>query len=190
MRRRPVAAAPSQPLVTSAYAPFTGPGARSAPPRVDIGLPVQTAQNSQVAQSVDGPVGGNPFGAGSSPVPTIDEPAPPSGTAVSTPTPGLSTDTITAQIDLGIQQVQADIAPRIEGSLSIRGRTGTPGFERLIELAAPIEASYSPNGYGRLRVVVTPTYLYSGQSTDSYDVQRYGHQRIGQPGPFRVRRAA
>ncbi len=35
------------------------------------------------------------------------------------------------------------------------------GLSKLFEVAAPVEASFSPNGYGRLTVQVTPTYLYS-----------------------------
>ena len=45
----------------------------------------------------------------------------------------------------------------------LRGRSGDDGLGKLFDLEAPLEASFSPNGYGRLKVQVTPVALFSGQ---------------------------
>ncbi len=130
-------------------------------------LPVP-ATPIQVTQDVPGDSGAgnfsNPFR--SSPSPTLDEPnsAPGGilgvrGTAVQRQ----PIDPLTADIDRSIQQVSADVVPRAEGSLVFRGRSGNEGVAQLFSLEAPLEASFSPNGYGRLKVQVTPTALFSGQ---------------------------
>ena len=106
----------------------------------------------------------NPFR--SSPSPTQDEPnsAPGgilglSGTTVARQ----PVDPLTADIDRSIEQVSADVAPRLDGSLVFRGRSGDAGLGELFDLEAPLEASFSPAGYGRLKVQVTPTALFAGQ---------------------------
>ena len=178
----------SSPLVSSGYAPYaavsppiTGRPAGS-PLHVDP-VSIDLAQNVQ-AQDASA---GNPFHPGSSPLPTLDEPAPPAS-AMPGRTPGSAPpDGLTAQIDQGIQQVQQEVAPHFDASLYLRGRTGTDGFEKLLELGAPLEASYSPGGYGRLKVVVTPTYLYSGQSNDAFDQGRFGTNPLGAAGPAAAR---
>ena len=118
------------------------------------------------APSPDGTVDpfNNPFRTAAS-APTLDEPsATPSlldrtsGNAAQRAT----LDPLTADIDRSIQQVSNDVAPRLEGSLSLRGRSGPTGLGQLFDLEAPIEASFSPNGYGRLKVVVTPVGLIAG----------------------------
>ncbi len=55
----------------------------------------------------------------------------------------------------------------MDGSLSLRGRSGSRGCPQLFDVEAPLEASFSPNGYGRLKVQVTPVYLYTGQPSNA-----------------------
>lgn len=76
-------------------------------------------------------------------------------------------DPLTADIDRSIAEVQHEIAPEVSGTLTVRGRTGTAGLAELIQLETPLEASFSPNGYGRLKVSVTPTYLYAGKASST-----------------------
>ena len=96
--------------------------------------------------------------------PTIDEPNAGSITGGQlNAAPRAPADPLTADIDRSIQQVSETIAPQIAGSLSVRGRSGSQGLSELFDVEAPLEASFSPNGYGRLKVQVTPVYLYSGQ---------------------------
>ncbi len=103
----------------------------------------------------------NPFRIASAPTP--DEPRTSPSPIDSPPTlPGASADPLTADIDRSIQQVSADVAPRLDASLGLRGRSGQAGLGQLFDLEAPIEASFSPNGYGRLKVIVTPVGLFSG----------------------------
>lgn len=186
--RLPIEPLASPPVAVGAYAPFTGTpapvgstaAAATAPVQPVEAAPVMMTQNTQSPASVSQ---GNPFHPGSSPLPTIDEPTAPAIGATNAPIgTGGASDAMTAQIDLGIQQISEEVAPRVEGSLLIRGRTGASGFERLIEVAAPIEASFSPSGYGRLSVSVTPTYLYSGRGDSAYDVGRYGTNALGSRG--------
>ena len=112
----------------------------------------------------------NPFRSPSNSVtPTIDEPNNASeGPSQVTVSPQ-STDQMTQDIDRSIAQVSEDVAPRVDSSLSLRGRSGDDGLSKLFEVTAPVEASFSPNGYGRLTVQVTPTYLDAGKysTTDS-----------------------
>ena len=72
-------------------------------------------------------------------------------------------DPLTADIDRSIQQVSATVSPEVSGTLSLRGRSGSEGLSELFDVEAPLEASFSPNGFGRLKVQVTPVYLYAGQ---------------------------
>ena len=107
---------------------------------------------------------GNPFR--STPSPTLDEPnATPGGILGlhGNAVPQRPADPLTADIDRSIEQVSADVAPRLDGSLVFRGRSGDAGLGELFSLEAPLEASFSPAGYGRLKVQVTPTALFAGQ---------------------------
>jgi predicted Zn-dependent protease len=183
----------NSPLVSTGYAPFQsvaparatpGPATSAftaapsaSPPAASPALAPPPAQSAQISPFLGASEQGNPFARGSSPLPNLDEPIAPTGT-LSTPA-GVSADTMTAQIDQGLQQVKEELAPRLDTSVELRGRTGTTGFERLIEVSAPIEASFSPNDYGRLAVTVTPTYLYSGNGTNSFSVSQFGTNPLG-----------
>jgi predicted Zn-dependent protease len=196
----PIETPSASPAATAGYAPFDP--AATAPPQPAALAPtqqtaapataappgnVQVSQNVQTTQALDAPAAGNPFHPGSTPLPSVDEPATPGVGDYSRTTGGIPTDSLTAQIDEGIDQLKREVAPRLDASVYVRGRTGADGFERLIEFGAPVEASYSPNGYGRLKVVVTPTYLYSGKSNDSYDLGRFGTNPLaGGTGPGAV----
>ena len=81
-------------------------------------------------------------------------------------------DPLLGEIDRNILQVSSEVVPHADASLSLRGRSGAPGLERLFEVASPMEASFSPGGVGRVKVQVTPTALYSGRIS-SQDLPRY-----------------
>ena len=95
-------------------------------------------------------------------------------------------DPVLRDIDRSIAQVSADVAPQLNGSASLRGRSGASGLEQLFEIATPLEASYSPAGYGRLKVQVTPTVLYAGQIS-SQDLPRFGTNPLATGAPIRAR---
>ena len=106
----------------------------------------------------------NPFRSSSSPTP--DEPNESPGGILDlrgASAPRQPVDPLTADIDRSIQQVSSEVAPAVEGSLVFRGRSGDDGVGKLFDLEAPLEASFSPNGFGRLKVQVTPTALFAGQ---------------------------
>ena len=118
--------------------------------------PVRVAQLDSPAASQS-----NPFRTSSAP--TLDEPS----AGATLRAPGATTslgarDPLTADIDRDIRQVSETLAPRVEASVSVRGRSGELGLGNLFDIETPVEASFSPNGYGRLKVVVTPTVLASG----------------------------
>ena len=153
--------------------------AQFAPPPV---LPPEQASGAgPISQFLSTPDVGNPFTNGSSPLPTIDEPSPPTG-SFSTGQPLVATDSMMAQIDQSISQVKGDLAPTLNVSAEVHGRTGNPGIERLLQFDTPIEASFSPNGFGRLTATVTPTYLYSGTTSNSFEIANYGTNPLAGPG--------
>jgi predicted Zn-dependent protease len=190
----------SSSLVTRGYAPFTdvsparasaGPAGSAfvsappagAPPVAPPAQPMLQAQvqTAPISQFLDSPEPTNPFTSGSSPLPTPDEPGPPSGSIGTGSRTLLPTDSMTAQIDQSLAQVKEELAPRLDVSAEVRGRTGTPGFERLLQFDTPVEASFSPGDYGRLAVTVTPTYLYSGKGTNSFETGQYGTNALISP---------
>ena len=139
----------------------------TAPASLRNGLPVPA---TPVQATLDVPESsltassGNPFR--SSPSPTPDEPNSVPDSVLGLRGPAVQrqpVDPLTADIDRSILQVSADVAPRLDGSLVFRGRSGDAGTAGLFSLEAPLEASFSPNGYGRLKVQVTPTALFAGQ---------------------------
>jgi len=66
-------------------------------------------------------------------------------------------------IDHGIAQLSKAMAPQVYGVTIVRERSGSDGASRLTDLEAPMEATYSPNGYGKLKVSVTPVALWANQ---------------------------
>ena len=135
------------------------------PPATPIQASSQLLPPDQDAAS---PSYSNPFRASSSSSssPTPDEPSASPGGILGlrgNATQQQPIDPLTADIDRSIQQVSADVSPQVQGSLVFRGRSGNEGVGQLFSLEAPLEASFSPNGYGRLKVQVTPTALFSGK---------------------------
>ena len=179
----------NSPFVSAKYAPFT-PDAPDRP-APDQPLPpalVLTAQR----RSFGDPEPGDPFGFGASPQPFLDEPRAPGvgGNAGFRNLREQSTDPLTAQINDSIQQIEQETAPRLEGALSIRGRSGAYGLSELFAMEAPVEASFSPNGYGRLKVIITPTVLYAGSANAAGSIAQFGTNPLGAPGPLGSRYAA
>jgi cellulose synthase operon protein C len=142
--------------------------AGSADP-VFVGQSSQAGSPTVLAQAT--PLGlpsDNPFRSpAASAAPTFDEPHGLPDTGSVAVQQQQLTDPLTQDIDRSIAQVSADVAPRVDSSLSLRGRSGDDGLSKLLEVTAPVEASFSPNGYGRLTVQVTPTYLDSGKYSTS-----------------------
>ena len=158
--------------VSSGVIPVDGPSILS--PYARVPAPVRPTQ-FQTAQIGPAPNfgGSNPFRNPESLTP--DEPSAQS-TVRSSPgnvTPVAPGDPLTADIDRDIRQVSADLAPHLDASVSLRGRSGVTGLGQLFDLEAPIEASFSPGGYGRLRVVVTPTVLGAGH-TNAANTRLFG----------------
>jgi tetratricopeptide (TPR) repeat protein len=106
--------------------------------------------------------GGNPFRSGntSPPIRVADA----SGLLPSTPTgPMLPADDMGNDIAKAIVEAQAEVAPTVSLGVGVRERTGSTGLDKLNEVTTPLTASYSPGGYGRLTMSVTPTILTNGQ---------------------------
>jgi hypothetical protein len=126
--------------------------------------------------------GGNPFRADTpAPVRVADAsgllPIAPSGTA-------LSTDPMSADIARAIATAKADVAPDISLSPSYRTRSGSTGLDQLNEVTAPLAASFSPGGYGRMTVTAEPTLLSNGQLQGSTAAeQQFGTLVFGGPLP-------
>ncbi len=101
-----------------------------------------------------------------------------SGTvAVGDLAPALTTvpDPLTAQLDTSIAQLHDQVAPAVQAGVGYRSRTGSSGLDQLDELTLPMEASFSPDGQGRLTLTVTPTLLEAGTLGGSAtNAQRFG----------------
>jgi len=74
-------------------------------------------------------------------------------------------DAMTAEINNSIASVRDELAPKLLGGVALRGRSGTSGLGQLFDGATPLEADFSPGGFGQMRLVATPTYLSAGQLT-------------------------
>ncbi len=151
--------------------PLDGPSILNPYARVQAPVQMPPFQTAQL--SVPPGLAQNPFRTSQNLVP--DEPSaqatvrsPPGNPALVSPA-----DPLTADIDRDIRQVSASLAPHLDASVSLRGRSGAEGLAQLFDFEAPVEASFSPNGYGRLRVVVTPTVLASGH-TNAANTRLFG----------------
>ena len=86
-------------------------------------------------------------------------------------------DAITAEIDRRLDEGSTDVstAPELEAgaSLALRGRSGPSGLASLYELTAPLDASYTLAGYGRLNLAVTPDDLQAGGASAN-DLRFFG----------------
>ena len=143
----------------------SAPGAATLSGAAD---PFQIAQGASLqgatANGADQTSLANPFR--SNPAPTGDEPSPPGLRGLNqgaAPVQLRPVDPLMADIDKNIDLIAPEVAPQVQGTLSLRGRTGNQGLAELFDLEAPLEASFSPNGYGRLKVTVTPVYLSAGK---------------------------
>ena len=146
--------------------PIVNVRAGSVTSPLDTGRPFQTAQQSDLGSAqVSQP--STPLRTNSSL--TLDEPSTgSSGVGPRTTTgPRIPSDPLTADIDRNIDQLSADLAPEMSASVSVRGRSGSRGLSKLFDFETPLEASFSPGGYGRLKVQVTPTFIQSGQPAGS-----------------------
>ncbi len=173
----PASAGAPADLAGSALLRPSSPGSQLSPassPLPPPATPVAASQSvpNDTAPSLlpeaTSPVLANPFRSSSSP--TQDEPDATAGgllglrgtTAAKQPA-----DPLTQDIDRSIEQVSSDVAPRVDTEVLLRGRSGDEGLGKLFDLEAPLEASFSPAGYGRLKVQVTPTALFAGSISAS-----------------------
>ena len=84
-------------------------------------------------------------------------------------------DPVTQEIDQSIVSLRDTIAPSVSGGVNFRSRSGDTGLDRLTEISAPLEATFSPAGHGELTVTVTPTNITSGTLGGSdLNFQRFG----------------
>ena len=152
------------------YGQYAAAEGRPAPARVAVepaGPPVAADPENPFAMAA-GPgdstsMPDNPFRSMTAPTP--DEPSPnpaPVAGAAAAPAQQTAADPLTADIDRSIEQVSAQVAPQLDVSLGLRGRSGATGLGQLFDVEAPVEASFSPAGYGRLKVTVTPVGLIAG----------------------------
>ena len=90
-------------------------------------------------------------------------------------------DPVLAEIDRTAEQINTEMAPQVNASVALRGRSGPTGLASLYDLSAPVEATYSPGGYGRLKVTATPEYLNTG-NTSSNNRQFFGTNPLAATG--------
>ncbi|HEX3982291.1 MAG TPA: tetratricopeptide repeat protein, partial [Acidisoma sp.] len=86
-----------------------------------------------------------------------------------------SNDPMIADLDTRILAIKTQIAPYVGASTTLQLRSGTAGTSQLATFGVPIEASFSPGGFGRVTMTATPTYLDAGTvGTAIYDREQFG----------------
>ena len=89
-------------------------------------------------------------------------------------------DPMTQQIDREIAALNGQIDPAVQAGFGFRVRSGTIGLSQLTDLSAPLEGEFSPGGYGRLKVSVTPTFLMAGKlGAGNANQQQFGTGAFG-----------
>jgi cellulose synthase operon protein C len=103
----------------------------------------------------------NPFSASGGPAPTA-------GAA-------LPVDPVARQIAQEQAALFADTATRLSGGITLRGRSGTPGLDRLSDVSAPLVASVAPDAIdGRITARVTPVLLNNGTLSGTENILHFG----------------
>lgn len=93
-------------------------------------------------------------------------------------------DPMTQEIDRSIVALRDSLAPTVQGGFGFRTRSGDAGLDKLTEITAPMEATFSPGGAGQLKLTVTPTSLNSGTvGGDDANLQRFGTLALGLTAP-------
>ncbi|MBV8521034.1 MAG: BCSC C-terminal domain-containing protein [Acetobacteraceae bacterium] len=89
--------------------------------------------------------------------------------------PRVSADEMTTEIEGQIAALREQVAPKVQLGAGLRHRSGTAGFDELTEATVPLEASFSPGGYGKLRFAATPTFLSAGTpSSNPTTLRQFG----------------
>ncbi len=96
----------------------------------------------------------------------------------------IARDPLAADIAREIEAAREATATRFVASPYVRTRSGTPGLDRLNEVAMPIEASIGVPGIGgRMAATVTPVSVSSGSlPADLVSLQSFGANPIAYPG--------
>lgn len=185
---------PVQPSAYAAYAPSPapsyGPSVSNSPQTAPgMGGGVSLPANSNVAPAPSAPPAYGAFAAAPSyAAPSYSQPAnlaplptpspaytPPRAYAAqaapSSPAPSsLASDAaapLPTKVSREIAALRQSTAPQIEGSASLRARSGEQGTSRLFEASTRVAASISPFGVGRLGVAVNPILISAGAPTEA-----------------------
>jgi predicted Zn-dependent protease len=95
------------------------------------------------------------------------------------PAPASPGDGLSAEIDHSMTELRASMAPATEAGAALRNRSGTSGLSALTDLSLPLEASFSPGGVGRLRLLAQPVFLFAGSVGASASAQsQFGTQAL------------
>lgn len=88
-------------------------------------------------------------------------------------------DPLTDDIDRRMAELNQEVAPKAQVGVSLRGRSGDAGLDRLTEAMIPVEAVFSPGGVGTLKLQVQPTFLSGGTiGGDPANLQRFGSNAL------------
>jgi len=87
-------------------------------------------------------------------------------------------DTLEMQIDRNIDLIAAQSNPTLIAGAGFRGHSGDDGLDRLNEVGASVEGSFSPWYTGIARLAVLPVYLDADGSVDSSELSRFGANPI------------
>ena len=84
-------------------------------------------------------------------------------------------DPLTDDIDRRMAELNQEVSPKAQAGVSLRGRSGDGGLDRLTQAMIPVEAVFSPGGVGTLKLQAQPTFLSGGTlGRDPSTLQRFG----------------
>ena len=89
-------------------------------------------------------------------------------------------DPVMAEIDRRINEAPSDVAADVTVSLALRGRSEPGGLASLYDLSAPVQATYSPAGFGTLTLGITPETLLPGSASSA--LEGFGSNRLAPAG--------
>lgn len=96
----------------------------------------------------------------------------------------LPPDPMSKDIAQAIAAAEAEVVPDVRVAPTYRARSGSSGLDQLNEMTVPLQASFSPGGYGRMSATITPTLLSNGSlASGTAAQQQFGSLVFGGPAP-------
>lgn len=97
-------------------------------------------------------------------------------------------DPLTQQIDRSIAALQDRDVPSVQTAVAFASQTGPGRLNRLDDITVPVEANFSPGGFGPITVTATPTFLQGGTEAGAAARRDFGSLALAHPGSLAMPR--